>query len=76
MYRIGNIGIGIRCCFFFQPFLGSFFKACPSKVSWLQRQLQPSKERSTAHSNQKLKNAFGKILPGEKKFHLTLTQEC
>ena len=30
--------------FFFSHFLGSFFKACPGKVSWLQQQLQPSKE--------------------------------
>jgi hypothetical protein len=28
----------------------------------------PSKERTKAHSNQKLKNAFRKKLPGEKKF--------
>jgi hypothetical protein len=33
----------------------------------LQRQLQPSNERTTAHSNQKLKNVFLKKLSSEKK---------
>jgi hypothetical protein len=65
--RIGIVRIGIACIVsgisvsavvFFSHFLGSFFKACPGKVSWLQRQLQPIKERTTALSNQKLKHAF------------------
>jgi hypothetical protein len=36
-------------------------------LSWLQRQLQPSKERTTAHSNQNLKNVFSRKLSSEKK---------
>jgi hypothetical protein len=35
--------------------------------SWLQQQLQPSKERTTAHNSQELKNAFSKKLSREKK---------